>query len=225
MNNRLFSILSLILVGILVGTSYLPQAARAEELFQEGEPYHEDIFDEALPEYEEADELDTEWDLLDQELDEKKPWHPVSSYSIPGLTLVPSEKGLTYSNWLDGCLASYYDGPLTKSFVYPITIPNQSRFFAVRASYKNDTAHNQDGYELFVFRSFREVPSDGSDGTDYIFSKPLTKKTEGMHSEVWALDRVVDNDKYVYWIEFYFPKGRSQTSICTIKIAYYSALP
>lgn len=216
MNKKAFASLIFILIGILVFTSYMPQVAHAEELFQEDESSEPDT-QEQPPLFEEIPANIEEREFMNDEIN----WEMINDYNIAGVTLVPTNRALTYANWQDGCLASYYDGPSLKSFVYPIILPERSTILSVAATFKTDRAHSQNGYWIILWRTNGRKPGS----TEKIFAQEVTLRNPGFKMTYWGFEHWTQPAQYAYWIEVYFPKGEAYSSICSVAIGYEMALP
>ena len=195
MNKKLFLITNILFSLILISVSLAPQATWA------GTP--------------KQGENTQDLSRFETKGDDDLNYPRYHRYTVPGIGLIAGDELLTWYNAADGCLNSNYDGGVYKSFVYPLLIPHNAEIVNVTAYYKNDQDHNQTGAVVALYETYI---MNGE--TKAVIYKPLTKKTKGLQEEIWQFLKTVDNLYYHYWLEFYFPKGVSHTSICQIMVSY-----
>lgn len=133
--------------------------------------------------------------------------------NYPGITLKAGDEALTWSNYGDGCLASYYDGNMYKSFVAPLTLPKGSRITGIVIDYKNEAESTGD-YWIELWRSY---VSGGQ--TQLIAREQFRRKSSpGYTYIIFDLDHNTDTSLWNYWVEVVLPKGPAKTAICNVKV-------
>lgn len=209
MNKNFLFMISLFLVTILISTSFVPQATRAQDL----EPIIE------------SPKMESSFRLQGNNA-KRADMTVVNSFA--GITLKAGDESLTWSNMYDGCLASYYDGPEIKSFVAPLTFPSNAVGSNISVTYKNlDVIPNISDYVIMLLAS----PNLGGP-SKLIGSVRLTQSAKGFHTEGWPLSHEFDLPTYSYWIEARLPQGVAKAAICSVNVftqvdlpVYYIAFP
>jgi hypothetical protein len=187
MKNKSFLLLSVILIAFVVVTSYTPNAVQAEMPKQE-EPVSGTQSSEVFI-----------WNL---------------SYGSVGINFVPHDSALTYYNGAFGCLGSHYNGPVAKTFTFPINITNGGYSQAVDFTYYNHVAEPTHPIEVTMFRR-----AYNSLTTEKLKTWDLDENGLGKKYELGLFTEIYDTFNWLYWLEFKLPPDNSRM-FCGFRIWY-----
>ena len=226
MKNKLYILVSIVLIAFVVIASYTPKVVQAEMVMQE-EPATEgeDVLYEKGPEPQ-AEEPIISTDIDTPDFFEEDPSKPFDDnqvnlvqydfFNAVGINFVPHDSAITHYNAANGCLGSTYTGTYAKTFSVPVNLPHGAKGSNMYFTYWNGVENPGGMIEVTLFRRKYDSLT-----TEKVKNWGLAKTPSGAHFSTLAITDVTFNTSYwLYWFEFKLPASTTQRMFCGIQIAY-----
>ena len=211
MSKKVLLIVSVLLVGILLGTSVAPGPAQAQDeppvVTEEygGEQVSPDDFITEIeaPKKPEGAELDG------AELNAADLW-----WGVPGIVMQPYDSDITYANTGAGCIYPTYVGAKYKAFTVPLSIPDGAKLKTVYYTYMNNSTNPSYG-QLMIIRT------DWSGGGNEVVAGPYNLDSGGsgyQYGTESIEDLLIDHNQYYYWVHLYIYDN--DQAFCGVQFSY-----
>ncbi len=191
MKNKALLILSFLVIAFLVGSSYVPQAAFAEQ-------------------YPVTSKEDTY-------LQDNNPMARKTEYfNVAGIALTPTESGQVYGYPGAACVRiinSAYVGD--NQFVAPINVPFGAKGVTLWAMYQN---YGENPTGSLHFRIYRKKYNEVT--TEKVISLEANRLGTGSYVEYVNFDHDFDTSRYLYFFSVIMPNDDSGRGVCGVQLEY-----